>query len=45
MEYIKYIAVFLSAFATILILDTIWIGSVTKDFVIREFGNLIIVEE
>lgn len=45
MDYIKYIAVFWSAFLTILILDTIWLGSITKDFIIREFGSLIIVEE
>jgi uncharacterized membrane protein len=44
MEFIKYWSVFLAWFLTILILDTIWLWSVTKDFIIREFWNLIIVE-
>ncbi|MCP4524087.1 MAG: DUF2177 family protein [Candidatus Gracilibacteria bacterium] len=45
MEVIKYFSVFLAGFFTILILDTIWLGSIVKDFTIREFGNLIIVED
>jgi uncharacterized membrane protein len=44
MEFLKYWSVFLAWFLTILILDTIWLWSVTKDFIIREFWNLIIVE-
>ena len=44
MDYIKYFLVFLSAFITILILDTVWLWSITKDFIIREFWNLIVVE-
>jgi uncharacterized membrane protein len=44
MEFIKYLSVFTAGFLTILILDTIWLWSVTKDFIIREFWNLIIVE-
>ena len=44
MDYIKYFLVFLSAFVTILVLDTVWLGSITKDFIIREFWNLIVVE-
>ncbi len=44
MEIVKYITVFAAAFLTILVLDTIWLGTVTKDFIIREFGNLVLVE-
>jgi len=44
MEIIKYISVFAAAFITLLILDTIWLGTVTKDFIIREFGSLIAIE-
>jgi len=44
MEFIKYLSVFTAGFLTILILDTIWLWSVTKDFIIREFWNLIVVE-
>jgi uncharacterized membrane protein len=45
MDFLKYISVFSAWFITILILDTIWLWSVVKDFTIREFWNLIIVEE
>jgi len=44
MEFFKYISVFAAWFITILILDTIWLWSIVKDFTIREFWNLIIVE-
>lgn len=45
MEYIKYLSIFWVAFLTLLILDTIWLGTVTKDFIIREFGNMVLVED
>lgn len=45
MEFVKYFSVFLAWFLTILILDTIWLGSITKDFIIREFWNLIVVDD
>ncbi len=41
MDIIKYILVYLSGFITILILDSIWLGYVTKDFIIREFHTMI----
>ncbi len=44
MDFIKYLLVFIAWFITILILDTIWLWSVVKDFTIREFWNLIIAE-
>ena len=44
MEIFKYVSVFAAWFITILILDTIWLWSIVKDFTIREFWNLIIVE-
>lgn len=43
MEILKYFAVYAAGFITILILDYIWLGIVTKDFIIKEFGNLITV--
>ncbi len=45
MEIYKYIIVFLVAFLTLLIMDYIWLGIVTKDFIIREFWNMVEVEE
>ena len=44
MDSIKYICIFWVAFVTLLILDTIWLGTITKDFIIREFWNMIAVE-
>lgn len=44
MEYIKLITVFFVWFLTLLILDYIWLWYVTKDFIIREFWNLVSVE-
>ena len=41
MEILKYLAVYWVGFLTILILDYIWLGTVTKDFIVREFGSLI----
>ena len=45
MEWYKYLAVFGVAFFTLLILDYIWLGIVTKDFIIREFGSMVEVED
>lgn len=45
MEILKYLSVFTAWFITILILDTIWLWSVVKDLTIREFWNLIVVDE
>lgn len=32
-------------FVTLLILDYLWLWYVTKDFIIREFGNLVTIED
>jgi hypothetical protein len=45
MEILKYLAVYGAAFLTILILDYIWLGTVTKEFIIKEFGTLITVTD
>lgn len=45
MEILKYAAVYGAGFLTILILDYIWLGTVTKDFIVREFGDLITVTD
>lgn len=45
MEILKYLAVYGAGFMTILILDYIWLGTVTKDFIIKEFWNLITVTD
>jgi hypothetical protein len=37
MEIIKYLTVYGVGFLTILILDYIWLGIVTKEFIIKEF--------
>lgn len=44
MEILKIIGVYGVGFVTLLILDYIWLGLITKDFIIREFGNLVAVE-
>lgn len=44
MEILKFILTFFVGFATILIGDYIWLGIVVKQFIIREFGQLIAVE-
>jgi uncharacterized membrane protein len=44
MEILKYIAVFIVALITILILDYIWLWYVTKDFIIRSFSGMITLE-
>ncbi|MGE4443370.1 MAG: DUF2177 family protein [Candidatus Altimarinota bacterium] len=45
MIILKYFLTFLAGFFTLLILDYIWLGSVTKDFIIREFGNMVTVQD
>ncbi len=45
MEILKIFGVYFVGFMTLLILDYIWLGIVTKDFIIREFGNLVAVED
>jgi len=44
MEILKIAWVYGVGFFTLLILDYLWLGIVTKDFIIREFGNLVAVE-
>jgi uncharacterized membrane protein len=43
MEILKFILTFFVGFGTILIGDYIWLGTVVKQFIIREFGSLITV--
>lgn len=45
MEIIKIIWVYFVWFLTLLILDYLWLWYITKDFIIREFGNLVTVED
>lgn len=45
MEIIKIIWVYFVWFLTLLILDYVWLWYITKDFIIREFGNLVTVED
>ncbi|NVP17822.1 DUF2177 family protein [Candidatus Gracilibacteria bacterium] len=45
MEIIKIFGVYFIGFITLLILDYIWLGYITKDFIIREFGNLVTIQE
>lgn len=44
MEILKILGVYFVWFMTLMVLDYIWLGIVTKDFIIREFWNLIAVE-
>ncbi len=44
MEIIKILSVYFVWFITLLILDYIWLWIITKDFIIREFWNLITVK-
>ena len=44
MEILKIAWVYGVGFITLLILDYIWLWIVTKDFIIREFWNLVAVE-
>lgn len=43
MEIIKYVLTFFFGFFTILVWDYIWLGYVTRAFIIKEFGDLIVV--
>lgn len=45
MEILKLVLTFLVWFATIVIWDVIWLGFIMKDFIVREFGALIVVED
>lgn len=45
MMILKYFLTFLAWFFTLLVLDYIWLGSVTKDFIIREFWNMVTVQD
>lgn len=45
MEILKFILTFFVGFGTILIGDYIWLGTVVKQFTIREFGELIVVKD
>ncbi len=44
MEIIKYVLTFVFGFLTILVWDYVWLGYVVKSFTIREFWELIVVE-
>jgi uncharacterized membrane protein len=44
MDYFKLAVPFFVWFLTLLILDYVWLWYITKDFLIREFWNLITVE-
>lgn len=43
MEILKFILTFFVGFGTIILWDYIWLGTVVKQFTIREFGPLISV--
>jgi hypothetical protein len=43
MDILKYVATYGSGFLTILVLDYIWLGTITKSFIIKEFGSLVSV--
>lgn len=45
MDILKIIGVYGVWFITLLVLDYIWLGIITKDFIIREFWNLIAVKK
>lgn len=45
MEIIKIFWVYFIWFITLLILDYIWLWYITKDFIIREFWNLVTIQE
>lgn len=44
MMILKYFLTFLAWFFTLLVLDYIWLWTITKDFIIREFWNMVTVE-
>jgi hypothetical protein len=41
---IQIILPLLAGYITIILGDFIWLGYVTKGFIVREFGNLVVVE-
>lgn len=45
MEIIKILWVYFIWFITLLILDYIWLWYITKDFIVREFWNLVSIDE
>lgn len=45
MDYLKLAVPFVVWFLTLLLLDYIWLWYITRDFIIREFWNLITVED
>lgn len=45
MMNLKILVPFVVWFITLLILDYVWLWYVTKDFIVREFGTLISVED
>ncbi len=45
MEILKLLALFASGFFTLLIMDTIWLGYVLHNFIIREFWALVVVQD
>ena len=45
MELFKLFLTFLVWFATIVVWDVIWLWYVLRDFIVREFGALIVVED
>ncbi len=44
MEFLKFILPLIAWYVTILLGDFIWLGYVMKQFTIREFGSLVVVE-
>jgi uncharacterized membrane protein len=44
MEIVKFVLTFLVGYATIIIGDYIWLGYVVRNFTIREFWELVVVE-
>ena len=45
MDFVKYLATYGAGFLTILVLDYVWLGIIAKNFIIKEFGNLISVTD
>jgi len=45
METFKLFWVYFIWFLTLLVLDYLWLWYVTKDFIVREFGNLVSIDD
>lgn len=45
METLKLFWVYFVWFLTLLVLDYLWLWYVTKDFIVREFGNLVSIDD